>query len=444
MRNFLRYLSFSASKQNRYKELLSKLNFIFALGFVFFLPLGKDLIPYFIWLIGLTWLLEGRYKELVKRMSILDRKTLFFCILMFFYLIHIVGLLYSNNLNAGLFDVQVKLSLLLFPLFLFTADKRYSENFNYLLIAFVAGTIFSAILCYIVVLYHVFHFESGKVIFDLYPPGEYHLSWFSYRYFSIFHHPSYFAMYLILSVSILLYFIPEKKYFGRLKTTIYIIAIVFLSLTLFLLSSRAGLITWVAILLYYFLRKISQKSLIARKWLSIFSLLLFIGLFTFLVLNGKRYQTIQQELSSRYQVEEGTVIGSAGIRLVIWEETINLIKKNSLFGVGTGDIKDELHKKAIQSSMNQVAEQDLNVHNQYLETFLKLGIPGIITLLTLMLLPFLYKPTTNHYVLPFFLIIISINFFFESIFNRLAGVAFFSFFYCLLIFSYPSVKNDLN
>lgn len=442
--NLLQYFIFSEGKQVRYKELLSKLNFIFALGFVFCLPFGKDLIPYFIWLIGLTWLLGARYKALGNLMRVLDRKTLFFCILMFFYLIHIVGLLYSDNLNAGLFDVQVKLSLLLFPLFLFTADKRYCENFNYLLLAFVAGTIFSAIICYIVALYHVIHFENGKLLFNLYPYGEYHLSWFSYRYFSIFHHPSYFAMYLLLSVSILLFFISEKHYFERLNKTVCIIAIIFLSLTLFPLSSRAGLITWAVILLYYFLREISQKSLIARKWLSIFSLLLFIGVFTFLVLNGKRYQTIQQELSSRYKVEEGTVIGSAGIRLVIWEETINLIKKNVLYGVGTGDIKDELHKKAIRSNMNQVVKQDLNVHNQYLETFLKLGIPGIITLLTLILLPFLYKPPTNHYVLPFFLIIISINFFFESMLNRLAGVAFFSFFYCLLIFSHPSVKNDLN
>ncbi len=440
--NFLRYFIFSASKQNRYKELLSKLNFIFALGFVFSLPLGKDLIPYFIWLIGLIWLLEGRYKELVKRMNILDRKTLFFCILMFFYLIHIVGLLYSNNLKVGLFDIQVKLSLLLFPLFLFAANERYSKNLNYLLLTFVAGTVFSAILCYIVALYHVFHFENGKVIFDLYPPDEYHLSWFSYKYFSVFHHPSYFAMYVLLSISILLYFISEKHYFGRMKTTIYIVAIAFLSITLFFLSSRAGLITWVVILLYYFLRKISQKGLIGRTWLSVFLLLLLLGVFAFLIINGKRFKTLQGELSSRYQVEEGTVIGSAGLRLVIWEETINLIKKNVLYGVGTGDIKDELHKKAIQSNINQVADQDLNVHNQYFETLVGLGIPGIFFLLSIILLPFLYHPIKNHYILPFFLIIILINFFFESMLNRLAGVAFFSFFYCLLIFSHSYSKND--
>lgn len=442
IRNFLRHLSFSASKPGRYKEILSKLNFIFALGFVFFLPLGKDFILYFIWLIGLTWLLEGRYKELVKRMRILDRKTLFFCILMFFYLIHIVGLLYSNNLKAGLFDVQVKLSLLLFPLFLFTANERYSKNLNHLLLAFVAGTVFSAIICYFAALFHISHFENGIVIFDLYPPDEYHLSWFSYKYFSIFHHPSYFAMYVLLSISILMYFISEKHYFGKLKKTIYIVAIIFLSITLFFISSRAGIITFVAILLFYFLREILWKILIVRTWLNIFPLILLLCMFAFLVLNGKRFQTIQQELSSRYQVQEGTVIGSAGLRLIIWEETINLIKKNVLFGVGTGDIKDELHMKSKQNSMDQVAEMDLNVHNQYMETFLGLGILGILTLLAFILLPFLYQPIANHYVLPFFFIIISINFFFESVLNRLAGVAFFSFFYCLLIFSYPSEKND--
>ncbi len=212
--------------------------------------------------------------------------------------------------------------------------------------------------------------------------------------------------------SILLYFISKKYYFGKLKKPIYIVTITFLSITLFFISSRAGIITLVAILLFYFLKEFLWKIHIARTWLTVFPLILLLSIFSYLVLNGKRFQTIQQELSSRYQVEEGTVIGSAGLRLIIWEETLNLIKKNLLFGVGTGDIKDELHIKSKQSSMNQVAEMDLNVHNQYMETFLGLGILGISILLAFILLPFLYQPNTNHYILPFFIIIISINFFF--------------------------------
>ena len=113
---------------------------------------------------------------------------------------------------------------------------------------------------------------------------------------------------------------------------------------------------------------------------------------------------------------------------------MNLIKKNILFGVGTGDIKNELISKYDATEMLAAKSKNLNVHNQFLETFLGQGLIGIILLFALFLIPIIYKKSFSHYLLSFFLLIIGSQFFFESMLNRLLGVVFFSYFYSLLLF----------
>lgn len=441
MHRLFQFLNLSYdNKKNRYYSFLLKLELLFTLVLLFVFPFGIDFLPYLIWMIGLAWLFKGGYKTI--KLTLNDKgNSIILVFILTFYILHLIGFIYTDNIHEGLLDLQVKLSLILFPIFLFRGDNLYHKNFNTLLSAFVAGTIISAVTCYLVALYHTIQIENNSITFNLHPPEEYQLTWFAYKYFSLFHHPSYFATYLILSLSVFIYRIVDKSHSGRQWKYFNIAGIIFISVTLFIISSRTGILTWGIILIYFFVKEISRRKRIIMNWLYLFSLIILTGIILSLTLWEKRFQSIQSELSSRYNPEEGIEIGSAGLRLILWDEALTLIKSNWIFGIGPGDVKDELHKRAIKENFEQVAEKNLNIHNQYLETFLGLGLPGILLLIALFLIPLIYKPGMNHYIFPYFLLIISINFIFESMLDRLGGVAFFSFFYSLFVFTYRNYQK---
>ncbi len=53
-----------------------------------------------------NWLLQGNFIS----------KNKFTYVFIFFYILHIVGLFFSDNRNEGLFELEKKLSLFIFPL----------------------------------------------------------------------------------------------------------------------------------------------------------------------------------------------------------------------------------------------------------------------------------------------------------------------------------------
>jgi hypothetical protein len=68
--------------------------------------------------------------------------------------------------------------------------------------------------------------------------------------------------------------------------------------------------------------------------------------------------------------------------------TIAIIKENFLFGVGTGDLTDEMSKKYSQFGFVYNLKEQTNPHNQYLRTFGKNGILGIAALLAFFIFNF--------------------------------------------------------
>ena len=123
---------------------------------------------------------------------------------------------------------------------------------------------------------------------------------------------------------------------------------------------------------------------------------------------------------------------SSTIRILIWEQAFDLIRKNLLIGVGTGDIKDMLVEKYKQEGMTGAYDHKLNAHNQFLQTTLALGLPGLILIFGLLFIP-LFKKNYTTFLTISFIIIIILNFLVESMLEIQAGTIFFSFFYSTLL-----------
>ncbi|MBA7697184.1 hypothetical protein ES703_105844 [subsurface metagenome] len=210
-----------------------------------------------------------------------------------------------------------------------------------------------------------------------------------------------------------------------------VISIFFLSLTLFLLSSRAGFLVWLVLIVTFGLTHIHKRA--SESYKLAFPFVILIGFFSFLFINGNRYNTVIEDLKVYKNYAQENTQSSIGTRMVLWEEAVRIIKRNFFFGVGQGDIKMELFRQAKKQGYLQIIEKNYNIHNQFLETFAGLGIGGIILLVLMLFWPILKLRGKYLELFVYFILIISLNLVFESMFNRLAGVFFFTFFYCLLI-----------
>ena len=81
---------------------------------VFFIPVNKMISSYLIIAIFLFWLMEGKFKERFK-LIIDDKKRVFLFSLSALYFLYLIGLIFTKNFSYAGFDLQVKLSLFIFP-----------------------------------------------------------------------------------------------------------------------------------------------------------------------------------------------------------------------------------------------------------------------------------------------------------------------------------------
>ena len=374
------------------------------------------MMPYLIgiwvvWLISATLLSHFRHQSYNNRILLIP---------VLFYLFHILGMIWTTNYWSGWFDLEVKFSILLFPLAFLFLTPFYKNKLKEILFAFIAGNFMVSLfcLCRASVLYFVYS-KSG----------------FFYDHLSFFGHPSYFSMYLTFCIIILYYMITGK--FGNFNfytKNIFIALILYFCIFIFLLSSRAGIIcTFMVLFLMITIEIINNRKLLP----SLIWLMLSVGLFIIALKYNSRVQYAEEVMETQgktfFSNKETTE--SIGVRYLIWQTTFDLFKENLIIGVGTGDVKAVLLKNYKIRGMTGAYGNKLNVHNQFLESFFELGIPGGLLLILIFLVPFIMAIMKRNFILIFFLFTTGFNFLIESMLNTQAGVVFFSFFLCLLISS---------
>jgi O-antigen ligase len=138
-----------------------------------------------------------------------------------------------------------------------------------------------------------------------------------------------------------------------------------------------------------------------------------------------------REGPARQAMDEQGIRGLAE-RLVLWECAWEIVKRNPVCGVGTGDVKTELIKVYAEKKFGKGVEAAYNPHNQYLQTAAALGLPGLAGLLALALAPLVRSVRRRHFLFLNFLLIVGLNSLTESVLEVQAGVLFVALFYLLL------------
>ncbi len=394
--------------QNKVKINIIK-NYLIGL-LAFTMPLNKYIQPAIIVIIMILALLE---QIIVRNTQVYKNK--FFLASISFYLIHIFGLIYSNNIKAASFDIEQKLVLLIFPFVFFSSGKIEEDLLKKVLKSFVLGNIGAVIICFL--------YASSR--FYLFEDQDY----FYYNQFSAMMHPSYFSLYLNFCIIILLFFKDLKinslvKYTG---ISIFTIAIV-------LNASKSGLISLLLIILIFLITTIkAQKQLVKIITIVITTIGITASVFIFSPKTVIRFKEMVYSLNS-----SDNNLNSTGIRVLMWKNSIEIIKNNLFFGVGTGDVKDALEIQCNKNSESLLANKKLNAHNQFLQTTISLGIIGLIALIYILGMCFYTSWLTKQTEALILVAIITVNLIFESMLETQSGVIFISFF----VFLYSKIAID--
>jgi O-antigen ligase len=390
--------------------------FISCLLFAFFLPVYPRIIPAIITLMAINWLISGIYLE--KFPKILKEKwrfmTLSFASL---YLLYLLGMLYSSNLNYGWFDLEVKLSLFVFPVIFATSDLNIftTSRTRLLYWTFITGCVAGSFIL-------LGHASTVNLRSGIPDPFYYtNLAW----YF----HSSYLAMYYTFGVGISLYYLSDNFLkWPVIKIIGLSFIILYLEALIFLLSSKAGLITLAAMQILFVVLLLFRKDGLTRTIL-VFSIMVtvffaFSMVFPFAFTRiSKADSMISSSKTIQTNLEDGTVA-----RVEIWKVSIGLIKQHFMFGVGTGDVKDVYMEAYQQKKLLPIIKKKLNAHNQYFQTFVTLGVIGFSLLVLFLLLPGYLSLKKGNYLYTLFLLIFAINILFESMLETQAGVVFYAFF----------------
>ncbi|MCC7231738.1 MAG: O-antigen ligase family protein [Bacteroidia bacterium] len=388
--------------------------FILQAIFLFFLPSWQIVSVFAAGALFILWVIDRNLLRKIKRIFS-DRMLLLFSA---FYLVHIVGMLYTPNYEYGLRDLQTKLPFLLFPIIL-PSFKLNKETWYRLLKVFIAGVLFASVIC--LARAAGLYYQDGQAMH------------FNYVNLSFFLHPTYFSMYINLSVLILV-----RMYFSGNTTRQNITAgilIIFLFVVLQLLSARTALV--VAYLTTVLLFLVSNKPVLRKRRIIITFLtgLIIISATQIYLLNvTNRFIQVEKvmntELAGRNESgpEPAETPNSANLRPHVWKSALEIIRDHPLFGVGTGDIREVMTSYFQRDQFQYGLSHYLNPHNQYLHTTVILGIVGLAFLCFYLVVPLALSIRKKNGLFAAFIFILILNGLTESILEVQKGVLFASFF----------------
>lgn len=390
-----------------------------SIAIAFFLPVFGKIVPSLIGVMILNWLIDGRF---IKNSSLIFREkqrgwTLSFAL---FYLLYLAGLLYTTNFDYGWFDLEVKLSLFIFPLIFATSPwPLFSEKRTHCILwSFVAGCITGALIL------------LGHAAVNEYSYGI--SSSFYYVKLAWYFHSSYLSMYYNFALGFLVLQLLKNRNLSPQLWAFIVSLILFFLCMIFLLVSKAGMLIMILIILsaamYSWLRLkrgLTGLAIIAGG-IMIFFMAYLLAPVTFSRLAGAERVVTSVQQANRLKAE------SNADRLAVWSVAGGIIKKNFLFGVGTGDVKDALLKGYREKNVIPALEHKFNAHSQYIQTFVTLGLAGFLLLLATLIFPAIRALRTGQDLYLGFLVIFAMNILFESMLEIQQGVVFYAFFNIVL------------
>lgn len=348
-----------------------------------------------------------------------------------FYVIYLVGTFWTNHWDIASKYLEYKLSLLIFPILLSFRPKK-PLNFASIALVWVVSVIIASLLGIVQAI-------------DCYQNGGGNLC-FKTSFVSPIHHPTYFSAFHLLAIAFAWWGAIFKKKWFRWW---WVIAFTVFSLGLHgAMQSLSGMLSLMLLfggaLLYF----------IHLRWGRVASVIALVGV---PVLFGVVIKTVPQvrgewegatSFLTEYFDDPNQFVHSRAQpptgseqRLVMWTISVQGIAETPL-GLGTGNVDAYLQERLLSINQEELAEKNLNPHNQYLQTGLEIGLVGLFVFLLLLGYFIYYSLKKRNYLLLIVVGSLAFNCLFESMLQRQSGIVFYTFWTLFLIGITKLEKTD--
>ncbi len=341
-------------------------------------------------------------------------------LLLVFYLLHVPGLLYSENLSNGWFVLEKKVTLLILPLLLFPAWQLVpQEERSRTVLRLGAITIGSSVVFLVWACINKFINHSELA---------FHRDYFAsipYVFYSI-----YFSIGSLLFLNAMYekWERPRERFTGSLCIVLYSLAL------LVLIASKTGIIAYVAAVGYFLFVKVhSRKFFLLSAAGVVVALLLMLAVypdtlnrFTELTNN---LSVLQSDKLENYQQFTGL-----NLRLYFWKISISQLWQDGsmIGGIGTGDAQDYLDMTYKVHGLDQYGYLQFDAHNQWVMTLLQIGLIGVAFLMATFVSGFRFAIRAGDLNFRFFLWVILCFSFSESLLEANKGVVLFALLFAIL------------
>jgi O-antigen ligase len=217
--------------------------------------------------------------------------------------------------------------------------------------------------------------------------------------------------------------VKEKR-----NVVVYLFGILILTTGILLSGSKAGILTFsisIIALIIFSVFTLKNKVFNTIFIVSIASLVLI--LFSFFPNVQQRFINMFDKIAHTETLDINSTESNTA-RILVWETSWEIIKENPLWGVGTGDVLEQLQKRNTEKGYTGVVNLNLNAHNQFLNTQLALGIFGTLILLIIFFVLLTYPAPEYSFFIRLVVIIFLTTMLTESFLERQSGIMPFTFF----------------
>ncbi|CDF81216.1 O-antigen ligase-like membrane protein [Formosa agariphila KMM 3901] len=395
-------------------------------------------IPYMLNVGNISVVLAGVfsfYLIFTKKIDLKQYYNFGFLFPLFYFLIIIGSALTSDNVNYGLKVVNKNLLLFLIPFVLFSF-KNADFKIKRILVVFALST---TLATFILLCYGSFNLISGKGIDSV----------FFHEFTKLYdQHPVYFALYITLSIFIVTYYSFKLHLSSVFKNKLFVFGLIsILGIGLILTASKAVL--FISIPLYFFLifslvQKMKNKLLLSGGLVVFIALLACVPIIKERFLEGIHFniEAFQptNNLSEAYvfSKEDKDNISDLELRYIFLKIGLYHTTEDHklLFGYGVGDVQNYLDYYYMYYGLAPNWYEGYNVHNQYLQILVSLGIISLLFFISYLLFSIWIALKSKNILYIMFLIMITFALFFESYFERNKGIVFFIFMNTLFLIDF--------
>ena len=349
----------------KYQSGMGKINYALFLLIVALLPFPQIFLRYtcVAWII--TWFIESRWFAKPNWQE--WRKMLPFFLFGGWYLWNIISGLWADNMHTYSWQLERYMAFgLLVPIGIWGVNKYY--NWKHICIVLACSCVLAAGI-YAFTLFWVDNADFMNI-----PLGKVRLKPLTSDFFaskiSFIKHRLFLCSVEMMGIMSLLYLRKDIiTRLGKIKGCIVIILAIAIMITLIIATgSRASILSGTALLSVWALYKLPVR----RVRYKIAFLLLACGIGLFALSQHPRMENFDYEKLFTIRNSDP----SHNVRLNIWSVALDHPEDYSLYGLGAGQSFHYLQNKYKEHGFNQY--QRFNSHNQYIEEWIELGIPGLL------------------------------------------------------------------